>query len=614
MIKIKETATRLILSGENSTLNMLSDHFKYRPDSYWRAISYQLWVSSKGRRGWDGYIRPLSVRDARGEVLRGRLEELLSICELLDLQYNADGLLPRPFEHMQTDDLPSDLIEAAFELDEHQRACVVAWLRYVMCMCQITVSGGKTAISASAASFVKRTYPKARFIYLCPTERLVNQVYKEMRKFLPDWDITQFGGGKSDSSGADMVCATDAMLRTHFIRLDADGFFKSFMGILNDECHRSLSATREKVLLATPAFFRFACSDTNKYGTKGGMADMKGLCGPIVHSVEAAPLIESDRIARPNIYIVDVPEWEGRFKSSKHSADENSTAWALVEGNWEKGRYLGPLYKTDENGKMVYLLLKGAYRDEEGRLYKDEEGKPLTCYRLLRDTQGEALPIYKLNSEGNPIPIQITGYHRIEVGGVVQSVESSWCLLDRLHDKGLIRFKERNELIRQWTAYYAQEKGWQTLVICTRTLHVMALNKLISDTLGDERVRILLGSDSTKKRDLTFEWFRDTPGSVLISPLVKEGVSLPFIKGGVVADHVVDNELFRQYIGRFIRKKPGKDNQAHVTMFLDRQHPRLKKNSLALLEAMQDVRGFRYYYPVTTPETISAAECFEALN
>lgn len=569
-MKIKETATRLILDAPKAVLVQLSDHFKYRPDRYWMALSYQLWVNTKGKRGWDGWNRPLAVREGRGSILRGRLEEVVGACEMFEIPVNRSELLPRPFEFLQADDLPDDLIRASFSLDEHQRTAIVAWLRSVMGMCQMVVGSGKTACCASASAFVKRAYnAKARVLYLCPTERLVNQVYAEMRKFLPDWDITQFGGGSNNPTGRDMVVATDAMLRTHFKKLLADKWFATFQIIANDECHRSLSPSREKVLMATPAFFRFACSDSLKYGNPANEANMKGLCGPVLHAVEAAPLIEVQRLARPHIYIVDVPAWQDRYKELQHRAEEGTDAWALVDGEWCKGIYRGPLYEINEDGEQ------------------------------------------KLDAKGSPT--QITGYHRIEFGGVTKSVESRWCLLERLHDRGLIRFKERNELIRRWTQYYAVEKNWQTLVVCTRTLHVMALNKLISDTVGDEQVRVLFGEDGTKKRNDTFAWFEQTPGSVLISPLVKEGVSLPFIRGGVVADPVVDFEYMRQILGRYVRRKPTKDNTAHITMFFDRQHPRLRKNSTQLLGSLENVRGFRYYYPVSTPETIPEAECFETL-
>src|SRR5208337_1505742 len=121
-------------------------------------------------------------------------------------------------------------------------------------------------------------------------------------------------------------------------------------------------------------------------------------------------------------------------------------------------------------------------------------------------------------------------------------VESTYCLLERVNDRAIVRFKERNELIVEWAKYYSQKRKFPTLVVCTRTLHIYILQSLIGQAVGEEKVQILLGDHTSKERDTAFDWFRHTPGGVLISPLVQEGVSINEIRGGVIADAVADWE------------------------------------------------------------------------
>jgi superfamily II DNA or RNA helicase len=155
-------------------------------------------------------------------------------------------------------------------------------------------------------------------------------------------------------------------------------------------------------------------------------------------------------------------------------------------------------------------------------------------------------------------------------------------------------------------------KGWPTLVICTPTLHILILKALISKELGADKVRILYSEHDSKERDEVFEWLQSTPGGVLISSLVKEGVSLPAVRGGVVADYLAGWQPARQYIGRFIRKKPTGDNYAEVTIFVERQHPKLAIKSVQMLDKLSKTRGFTFYHAVKGPDTIAGAVKFEA--
>jgi len=202
--------------------------------------------------------------------------------------------------------------------------------------------------------------------------------------------------------------------------------------------------------------------------------------------------------------------------------------------------------------------------------------------------------------------------HHIQVDDDDIEIESRWCLLERTNDLGIIQFKERNNLIAEWAKHFS-DQGHPTLVVATRTLHILILQACISKVVDPSLVKILFSTHDSTERDETFEWLKKTPGAVLITPLVKEGVSINEIRGGIVADHVVSHELMSQIIGRFIRQKKTGKNECEIVMFIDRQHPRLKKNGLALLEKLEKIRGYEYVFPVLGPDTKSKGTRYECL-
>jgi len=175
----------------------------------------------------------------------------------------------------------------------------------------------------------------------------------------------------------------------------------------------------------------------------------------------------------------------------------------------------------------------------------------------------------------------------------VLEVDSQWCLLERTYDKAIVQFKSRNDLIVEWALHFSGLR-YPTLIVCTRTIHILVLETLLKEKLDPKLVDILFGDDAPGKRDRTFDWFRNTPGSVLITPLVKEGVSINEIRAGVVADYVSAWEVANQIVGRFIRKKPGEENRADIVWFLDRQHPVLRRGSDAMLQRLRRVAGYEW--------------------
>lgn len=570
MIKVKESATKILLEGPPHELTTLIESMRFRPDDYWRSEAYVLYKSTGGQAGWDGYNYPLKrlPNDATKAIaLRGHLEQVKALCQAHQIDLDTQACLTSPFVGLTVDDIPDDVVKAPFLLDVSQRRCIAAWLERGNCIHHVTVAAGKTVMMAAAAAMILKRLPNARLLYFTPTERLVRQVTTELKKFLPWAKISQYGGGSRDKTGEHIVVATNAILWRNFKELKQTGWFKSFVGILFDECQYVGSNSTEKILLEIPAYFRLGASDTTKEHDKVRSTKIIGHLGPWAEVIETHELISAGRAAKPTLYLVDVNEWTNKFKDETHSAEPGSDAWVLLAGQWKRGAYLGPVVEEVTT---------------PGRA-----GKP------------DRVDV-----------VQVQNLHRIQLDGEELQVNSRWCLLARLYDRAIIRFKERNELIAQWAAYYSG-KQFPTLVVATRTLHVYILEAVIKSKVDPNLVRVLFSEHSSKERDETFAWFRSTPGSVLITPLVQVGVSIPEIRGGVIADPISDPERARQVIGRFIRKKEV-DNRCEITLFVDRQHATLRRNAIKLVKYLETVRGYSFYWPLHGPDTISKALHYEA--
>ena len=601
MIRITEGPTRLKLTGDIRDIKDVAYKLRYRPLNYWRSPRYQAYDMTDGREGWDGYVSPIVVcqNTDTGSCLRGHKDALIATARRMQILLNLENCLQSPFANLVSDDLPADLIEADFELDEFQRESIVFWLKHGMGVNKIAVNGGKTAMFAAAAAMIKRTFPDDRILYITQRERLTVQAYTEMRRFLPGYDISQYGGSKKKKDAEDMVICTSAMLWTNLAALAKEKWFDTFIAVFYDESHHAASLTSQKLLMSMPCYFRFGASDTKREKDPGAVDKIRGLLGPIRYTVPVGTYIASGRSAKPTIYLVENEAWHNRFEDVTYQATPGTPAWALVGGNWRKGVYEGPVYEIDSAGKI-----------------KLRKKKELTGVAEIETTDEMGLPedVKTAVWEQVEVPITISGLHKIRFDGdpVVYEVESEYCLLERATDKAIITFKERNEMIVDWTVHYA-ERGLPTLVVCTRTLHVLILEEMIRKKLGDSRVQSLYGEHTTKQRDKAFAWFKRTPGAVLVSPLVQEGVSINELRAGVIADYVGDWERANQIIGRFIRKKQT-DNTSEITWFMDVQHPAFRYGSKRVFAKLFDIRGYTFRYPVLGPATAQLAKVYEKLD
>jgi superfamily II DNA or RNA helicase len=596
VISLYENATHLVVTGDTAELEQIARDLRFRPDGYFFNDRYTRYRITDGAEGWDGWSYPFKViGGTAGKCLRGRRDEIMSLAKLHGYALNTAKLLSKPFADLALEDVRADLIDGAFRLDDKQRRSIHQWLVHCTGINHITVGGGKTATFAGAARLIKQTYPNARLIYITQSERLVRQAFGDLTGFLQDLNISQFGGGKNNETGKDIVVCTTAMLNRHYARLKSQKWFASFMAILFDEVHHAPSPSAMKVLEAIPAFFRLGATDSIRDDNEGKQGTMVGLFGPIRNKVETHEYmdptvrdgkIERARLAKPHIYLVDIKEWRNKFENVGFQAVPQTPAFALIDGVWTKATYLGPVYKRDRMGKII--------RKRKRTL--DEKKQWITVEE----------------------PVTEPGLHNLKIGGKSVNIESRWVLLNRLYDRAITRFKERNDLIVQWTKHYSDKlsrtetgDNGGCLVVCTRTLHIYILESLIKRVVDPDLVRILFSKDTSVQRDECFEWFKATPGSVLITPLVKEGVSINEIRAGVIADYVADFDLAKQFIGRFLRPKKTGDNRAEITWFVDNQAPSYRRNCNTLFRQLESVQGFTFYHPCSTPESVTEKLSYE---
>ena len=209
-------------------------------------------------------------------------------------------------------------------------------------------------------------------------------------------------------------------------------------------------------------------------------------------------------------------------------------------------------------------------------------------------------------------PIIVPGYHAIEVDGAIYQVESKWCLIERTYDQAIINFQPRNELICEWAKHFS-DQGKQTLVVATRTYHNHILEVMMRERVDPSLVKVLTAENTAKEKDRTFEWIRRTPGGVLISSLVKEGVSINELRAGIIADVVADHEVGNQIIGRFLRRK-SVDNEAEIVWFFDRQNASLRRACQRFFRNIAKIKGYYYVYPLVHPEDVERARTYDTTS
>jgi len=579
VITLLEKSIYLYLAGPPNDLYDLSDALKIQHPQRDKIDLYHLWKRTKGEKGWDGTVKPLKVDRSGHEasILRGHKSRVLTTMGKLGIEVSPNSkLITSPFAELTSNDINPDCIAGDFPLDHNQIHCILKWLQNGMGIGKIAVNGGKTATFAGFAATLKSYMEDARFVYITDRERLQSQVGDEMPKFLPGWGISIFGGGGQDYEGKDMVICTLAMLRTHKNDLEALGWFNTFNAVLFDECHHANADSAEELMLRFGgAFFRIGASDTAREKDILAQNRITGLLGPVLMQVDQVELIGLGRSAQPHIYVIDDKSWTGRYDLVPYTPQVGTTAWALLDGQTEmtQGIYKGPVIELDDQGNQVVV-----------------DKRILEGVKFVKVTEPKTVP----------------GLHLIEVNGVDYEINSSYCLLERSVDRCIVRFKERNDLITEWSTFFAKQ-GKRTLVVATRLMHILILESLICNAYDPDLVRTLTGEDSVGTKNKTFEWFKKTKGAILITSLVKEGVSINEIEAGVVADYIGDAEFANQIVGRFLRRKKEGENVTEIAWFLDRQQRRFERGCKSVIQRLSEAeKGFIFYHPLVHPSDLSS--------
>jgi superfamily II DNA or RNA helicase len=346
-------------------------------------------------------------------------------------------------------------------------------------------------------------------------------------------------------------------------------------GFLVHNCHHAAAETSAEILdNIKGAFFRIGASATLKFDDPIKHDIITGLFGTILHRVEQQTLIDAGRSATPHIYLIDPPEWKDAMEFVPYEPVYGTRAWVLLQGEdtMRKGKYIGRVAERDKHGEVKMRKVKEV---DKGEIVEKE------------------------------VEVTIPGLHTIEIDKVEYEVDSSYCLLNRSTDECIVNNKARNELVTEWAKFFS-DQGKRTLVIATRTVHVLILEAMICNAVDPELVMTMVGKDAGGKRDRTIAWFKRTKGAVLISPLIQEGVSINEIEAGVIADYVADYERADQIIGRFVRRKEG-SNEVEIAWFIDRHQKRFENGCLRMFKKLRSTKGYFYYHPIVHPSDLQGA-------
>ena len=222
--QVFETSTKVILRGPYEALRVVSDNTAFQNPNAFYSDAHQLYINSGGERGWDGLNRPFQwitnkktgVRELWAD--RGWMFKAIRILKQFGWDTDLSGVLERPFKGITHHDIDPGILNSPFKLDQNQRECVAAWLRFAIGRCTVTVSGGKTALFSAVAVKIREKYPDYPILYITYSERLVKQAYRDITQFVPAARVTRYGGGReskddpgNDKSG-DIVVATTAMI------------------------------------------------------------------------------------------------------------------------------------------------------------------------------------------------------------------------------------------------------------------------------------------------------------------------------------------------------------------------------------------------------------------
>lgn len=187
-------------------------------------------------------------------------------------------------------------------LRPYQRDALAAFLRRSRGQVVMPTGSGKTELFCALGAGL----PGLRWLVLADTNDLVEQAASRFEA------RTGERAGRVGDGRLEPARFTVATLQTMWSRARHDavvrGLIQGADGLVVDECHVLPAETYFHVAqLAAGAYYRFGTTATA--GMRGDERDMYavGALGPVVHSVDPAPLIEAGVIAAPRIFFVRHP-------------------------------------------------------------------------------------------------------------------------------------------------------------------------------------------------------------------------------------------------------------------------------------------------------------------
>lgn len=158
---------------------------------------------------------------------------------------------------------------------------------------------GKTIVALGFMSM----FPKSRILFLCHSLDIIDQTYKELKKFNFD-NIAILGGGRKDWNNARIVTST---IQT-FARLDPKTYCDYFDIVICDEAHHIIDRKSQygRVLqnLLSPIKIGFTATLPTE---KEKLLSLEGLLGPVIGEVTIQQGVELGIMAKPQIILTSVP-------------------------------------------------------------------------------------------------------------------------------------------------------------------------------------------------------------------------------------------------------------------------------------------------------------------
>jgi len=272
---------------DNANAQVTEGALKLKPCLSFRASFWRQGQYSKTEKEYDKCLIKKS-----GLIYTGWLRRIEDFCERQALGLKIEGELESIWPEAEAS-LPG--IEFRPDQKEMIRAAVKAQRGTLVA----PTGSGKTVVAAGIIS----AFPGRKVLYLCPRLSIMTQTATEFRRFFPDREICEIGGGQRAISG-DIVVSTIQSYRTFDLIELADRFDI----VMVDEVHLAMKSggSCEKILSRTLAPVRIGLTATLPDQREKRLM-IEGLLGPIIKEITQEEAREMKILAEPKLELIPVP-------------------------------------------------------------------------------------------------------------------------------------------------------------------------------------------------------------------------------------------------------------------------------------------------------------------